>query len=147
MKAVVIMIFCIPLMINSLQKDEISIVAAGIPEVRVPIEQIPLVSDQTDYVLVGGVTTSLMALGLAGIYRLAADPPPFNIYECRTNYYLSLSNQSKETDYPCKWGYDFQNCLYDLVVKSCEIAEVQYDQTLPSKRLNAWIPFMVTATA
>lgn len=136
-----------PMMISSSQKDEINIVAIGIPEVRVPIKKLPLVADECDAVLVGGVAISGLALAGTGLYGWIAHPFPFNNYECDAKYWGPLFEQSRETNVPCKIETDFRSCISKLVEKFCAADKVIYDNLLPEKKVAAWTPFMIAAAA
>ena len=116
--------------ISSLQKDEITIVAIEVPEVRVPIEQMPLVANEGDGVFACSLTLSVLASSGTAVYGFVTYLISFySDAECMSKYIDLIFDESKKTNSPCSfektgWG----KCISSLSKKTCDIEKAEHDK-------------------
>lgn len=147
-KTILFLYTLLPYLSSGLQKDEIIIVANGVQEVRVPIEKMPLIADESDTVFASGLFVSITAIGGTAIYGIFTYPFPFNDRDCGAKYRQLIFNQSKETSIPCDLKKtDWINCIESLIEKYCDAERAEYDRQLSDKKIAAWTPLMVAAVA
>lgn len=128
------------------EKDDIQIVARGVQEVRIPIKQLPLVADD-EHIMAGSFGVSFGALFGTTLYGWMAQPFPFDNSECEIKYWKLIYEQSLETNRPCVMKSGFRDCIEALVPGYCEPEKDEYNRQLPDKKIAAWTPLMVVATA
>ena len=176
MKIIIMTVF-ISLTINSLQKDEITfvgngmkevpllieqswapatgneddalvIVAKGIKKVRIPNEQLPLICDENDPIFASSLLLSIVAMGGSAIYGLFTHPFPFNEHDCEGKYRNQIFEQCKKTNFPCNLEKNgWIDCIESLIDTFCDADRAEYNRQLPDKKIAAWAPLMIAATA
>ena len=148
MKIIIVMSIFISLTINTLQKDEIIIEGKAVQRVRISIEQMPLIADEPDTVFASSLLLSVVAMGGSAIYGLFTHPFPFNEHDCEGKYRNQIFEQCKKTNFPCNLEKDgWIDCIESLIDTFCDADRTEYNGQLPDKKVAAWAPLMVVATA
>ncbi|GMU18991.1 MAG: hypothetical protein AMXMBFR12_01830 [Candidatus Babeliales bacterium] len=115
-------------------------------KVIVPIEQMPLLCDESDTVLMVSPGVSVLVLGGPVIYGVLTQPLGFDDPQCERKYISLLTEECIKTNLPCaldKPGWN--KCISSLIDQYCGIEKDEYNHQLPGKRIAAWTPLMVAA--
>lgn len=119
-----------------------------VQDVRTPTKTIALVGDETDLVIAPSLGVSALGIFATVIYGLIKQPLSFNDHDCLEKYIHSITQESIKTNFPCnleKPGWNF--CINSLIGEYCTIDKQEYERQLFDKRIAAWTPLMITATA